>query len=89
MDGAELRDNVVVAKSVIEAGASIDAKDNNGFTALHWAAICNRLEIGKVLVDAGADLKIKTEYGDDTGLQLAERYKRELFVEVLRKKMKN
>merc|ERR1712034_86478 len=78
---------IEVARAVLEAGVNIDATDYYG-TALHHAVLYGLLEIGKFLIDAGADLKIKTRHKHTT-MQIAERYNRRAFVEMLRKAMKN
>jgi hypothetical protein len=42
---------------------ALNLKNNNGDTALHLAAIKNRLEMTRILVEAGADQKIKNGHG--------------------------
>lgn len=39
---------------LVEAGANVNAIDDETVTLLHWAAINNRLEIIKYLLDKGA-----------------------------------
>jgi ankyrin repeat protein len=46
---------------LVEAGASLTARDRFGFTALHYAAKGGRLEVLKRLVEVGADISMKTE----------------------------
>merc|ERR1712098_469468 len=46
----------------------------------------DRLEIGQMLIDSGADLNARTE-SDQTSLQIAEEYKCGEFAEMLRKNM--
>lgn len=48
---------------------NINSKDEDGFTALHLAADRGHLEIVKLLIDAGADLDIKTD-DEETALHL-------------------
>lgn len=63
-------------KSCLEAGLSVDAKDQNGYTPLHWAADMglvdgDREEVVAALIQAGAD--INARLGDDgrTALMVA------------------
>ena len=51
------------AKILIDAGADINFKNNDGSTALHTAAFFCRPEIVKMLLDKGADKTIKNKYG--------------------------
>jgi hypothetical protein len=56
-----------VARALIEAGVDVDAQDNDhsGQTALHKAAEINNLEIGKVLIEAGATMEILLNSSSD------------------------
>ncbi len=58
-----------VAKALIEAGAGIDQKNNDGSTALHTAALFCRTEIVKTLLDKGADKSVRNNAGS-TALEL-------------------
>ena len=42
-------------RELIEAGADVNAKDDDGRTALGWAASNEHTEIAKMLIEAGAD----------------------------------
>jgi ankyrin repeat protein len=53
-----------IVKVLIEAGADLNIKDNDGFTALHWVSRKGHLTIVKVLIESGADLNIRNKYGD-------------------------
>ena len=77
-----------VAKALIEAGVDVEAKTLNRFgsTALHFAAIWNRLEIGRMLIDAGADVRAK-DYNGDTPLDDAKRHNHAKFAEMLQEKI--
>lgn len=52
-----------VAKILIDAGAELNIKNNDGATALHTAVAFSRTEVAKILIDAGADLNIKNNDG--------------------------
>ena len=43
-------------KRVLQEGASVDAKDAVGNTALHAAALTNRVAVAEALMDAGSDV---------------------------------
>ena len=48
----------------ISAGADVNAIDNNGRTALIWAAFSGCTEMAKLLISAGADVNIKDNNGE-------------------------
>ncbi len=52
-----------MATLLIDAGADVDAKNNDGSTALISAAFFGRPEIVRLLLDAGANKAIKNKYG--------------------------
>ena len=52
-----------IAKSLIDANADPDLKNNEGSTALHAAAFFCHIEIVQMLIDAGADKNIKNNHG--------------------------
>ena len=41
-------------KRLIEEGANVNAKDNDGATALMWASLKGHQEVSKLLIEAGA-----------------------------------
>lgn len=51
------------AQLLIDAGADVNFKNNDGSTALHTAAFFCRKEIVKMLVDKNADKSIKNNFG--------------------------
>ena len=57
-------------KALIEAGADLNAKENDGWTALHLAARNGKLDCVKALIEAGADLNAQKNDGS-TALHLA------------------
>ena len=56
--------NPEVLKTLIKAGANLDAREKNGSTPLHLAASSNKNpEVLKTLINAGASLKARTKDG--------------------------
>lgn len=52
-----------VARALIEAGADVNLKNNEGSTALHSAAFLCRMEIVEMLLANGADKSLLNNYG--------------------------
>ena len=52
-----------IAKVLVDAGADLTLKNNDGATALHTAAFFGRIEIVQVLIDAKADKSLRNNYG--------------------------
>jgi ankyrin repeat protein len=65
------REQVEVVKLLVESGATVDMKDEDGMTALLTAVMCEHEDIVKVLVDHGADVNAEDIDGE-TPLSLAE-----------------
>ena len=59
-----------MCKLLIEKGADVNAKSNDGSTPLHWAAIKGQPRICKLLLDNGADVNA-TETDGETPLHFA------------------
>src|SRR5262249_15411433 len=49
-------DQKEIVALLLDAGAPVNAKDAQGYTALHTAAFRGRAEIAKLLIDRGADV---------------------------------
>ena len=54
---------IKVAKALINAGADLTSKNNDGSTALHTAAFFCRVEIVQLLMDANVDKTIRNNFG--------------------------
>ena len=52
-----------VAKALIEAGADVNSRNNDGSTSLYCAAFFCRTEIVEALLDKGADKSIRNNFG--------------------------
>ena len=51
-------------KMLIDKGARIDERCNDGDTAVHYAAVQGELECLKMLAKAGANLEVKDHDGE-------------------------
>lgn len=54
---------IEIAKALIDAGADLSIKNNDGATALHGAAFFCRVEIVQMLIDAKADKTQRNSFG--------------------------
>lgn len=70
---AAMRGNFEQVRSLLEAGADVNAAQGDGMTALHWAAEAGRLQLARALLVAGANPDAATRIGDYTPLHLAAR----------------
>ncbi|KII92750.1 hypothetical protein PLICRDRAFT_134625 [Plicaturopsis crispa FD-325 SS-3] len=52
-----------LTRFLIEHGIDLDARDRNGYTALHFAALSKSADCAKLLVRAGADMEIVNALG--------------------------
>jgi ankyrin repeat protein len=52
---------VEIVRMLIDAGADVEAKDNDGWAPLHRAA--GNVEIARMLIDAGANVNVQDEKG--------------------------
>jgi hypothetical protein len=65
------RSALQAAKLVLEMGTDVNAADDSGITALHYAAFSRLDSVTQFLVDIGASLDVKTKFGE-TSLWLSE-----------------
>ena len=57
-------ENIEAVKQAIADGADVNAKANDGWTPLHWAAWKSHKEIAELLIANGADVNAKNDVGD-------------------------
>ena len=55
LDAAE-KGNIEAVKKTLADGADVNAKDDNGWTPLHWAALSGHKEVSEYLITMGADV---------------------------------
>nr|XP_056706192.1 ankyrin repeat domain-containing protein 22 [Euleptes europaea] len=68
------KQNENLVKMLLRAGVDVNATDDSGRTALHYACEMKNQSIVPLLVEAGADLSIKNK-DDETPLDIARRLK--------------
>ena len=71
MWAAAANENPEVISILLEAGADLNAKDEDGRTALMWAAE-NTPEVVSVLLRAGADINVRDNYGSTVLIRAAQ-----------------
>ena len=70
-------------QALLAKGADVNAKDNDGFTALMWAAFYDRTETVQALLAKGADVNAKENHGA-TALMGAKRKGHKEIVRILK-----
>lgn len=78
------RSDVKAVKSLLNNGENVNAKDSTGNPPLHWAIFMKRMEIAKLLIDEGANVKdanclpvnhpVHLLHMDGTPLHIASKY---------------
>lgn len=68
---AAMRGDRAAVVSLLKQGVDIDGAQGDGSTALHWAAFNDDLETAKILIAAGANVKVTTRDGAITPLFMA------------------
>ncbi|MDH3733944.1 MAG: ankyrin repeat domain-containing protein [Gemmatimonadota bacterium] len=80
---AAMRGDTHGVRTLIEAGADVNAAQGDGMTGLHWAARLGDPELATVLLDAGARTDVATRIGAHTPLHVATAAGRAALVNVL------
>jgi ankyrin repeat protein len=68
---AAMRGDRSAVVSLLKQGVDIDGAQGDGSTALHWAAFNDDLETTRILIAAGANVKVTTRGGAITPLLMA------------------
>ena len=76
-----------IANLLLQAGATVDAVNDYGWTALHYAAYNGKIQVVEALLNAGADKAVKAPRGyrkGKTALDYAQRQNHPAIVKLLR-----
>ncbi|MGH9176168.1 MAG: ankyrin repeat domain-containing protein, partial [Vicinamibacterales bacterium] len=68
---AAMAGDKATVRTLLKQGMDVNAAQGDGMTALHWAVYKDDLEMARMLIQAGADLKVKTRVGAITPLLMA------------------
>ena len=68
---AAMQGNRQAVKTLLAQKVDVDGSQGDGTTALHWAAFRDDLEMAKMLIQAGANVRVTTREGDITPLFMA------------------
>ncbi|HLH38212.1 MAG TPA: ankyrin repeat domain-containing protein [Bryobacteraceae bacterium] len=68
---AAMRGDRAAVKSLLAQKVDVDGAQGDGTTALHWAAFRDDLETAKILIQAGANVRVTTREGGITPLIMA------------------
>lgn len=68
---------------LLRNGASVNAEDSSGYTALHYAVRNAQLQLCEMLLQQGANVNARTRYGQATALHRAAMHGRIDIVELL------
>ena len=55
--------DVDAARLLLDAGADVNAKNEDGYTALHWAAECDDRRLAQFLIERGASRRVRNDEG--------------------------
>jgi uncharacterized protein len=77
------KNDLTQVQSLLEKGADVNAKDNDGMTALMGTSFEAHFDVAKLLVEKGADVNIKSK-DKDTALMAASANGQTRIVELLK-----
>ncbi len=80
--------NIEAVKAMIKSGENVNQK-SKGLTPLMFAARHNRSDIAKLLIANGANLKIRSDKGKMTALDMAKKFKANETMEVIKVAVKS
>jgi len=76
-------ENIEAVKKTLADGADVNAKDDNGWTPLHWAALSGHKEVSEYLITMGADVNAAETGSGMTPLHFAAAGDQKEIVELL------
>lgn len=76
--------HLAIAQALLEHGAEVNSKQQEGFTPLHEAAQNGQLEMVELLLQYGADVDLPKDDGR-TALAIAEQFRRQEVADLLRR----
>jgi len=76
---------IEVTRALIERGADVNARQQEGYTPLHEAASSGKLDFARLFLDNGADINARTDSGK-TALTIAIEARQEPMVKLLRER---
>src|SRR5215470_12277277 len=71
MADAAMKNDTETVRSLIKQAVDVNAAQGDGMTALHYAALNGNLEMARMLISAGANLKAATRLGSYSPLFMA------------------
>jgi ankyrin repeat protein len=74
-----------VTRALLERGADVNARQQEGFTPLHEAAASGKIDFARLFLDHGADVNARTDSGK-TALTIAVEARQEAMVKFLRER---
>jgi ankyrin repeat protein len=83
---ASYRGHKEVVEFLIQKGADIEAKDNDGMTALMKASFMGRKEIVELLIQNGADVNQKNNNGQNAMMRADNEEIKKAIIEAVKKK---